>query len=59
VRLVLVPAVMELLGKANWWLPKPLARLLDRPGAGQPQDEAEAHPAQQALPAQADAVVTR
>jgi uncharacterized membrane protein YdfJ with MMPL/SSD domain len=28
VRLVLVPAVMELLGRANWWLPRPLARLL-------------------------------
>jgi RND superfamily putative drug exporter len=28
VRLVLVPAVMELLGNANWWLPAPLARLL-------------------------------
>jgi uncharacterized membrane protein YdfJ with MMPL/SSD domain len=28
VRLVLVPAVMELLGKANWWLPDPLARIL-------------------------------
>jgi RND superfamily putative drug exporter len=28
VRLVLVPAVMELLGAANWWLPRPLARLL-------------------------------
>ena len=27
VRLVLVPAVMELLGRANWWLPRPLARL--------------------------------
>jgi uncharacterized membrane protein YdfJ with MMPL/SSD domain len=27
VRLVLVPAVMELLGGANWWLPGPLARL--------------------------------
>ena len=33
VRLVLVPAVMELLGPANWWLPSGLARLLptDRP----------------------------
>jgi hypothetical protein len=31
--MVLVPAVMELLGKANWWLPRPLARLLPgRPG---------------------------
>jgi uncharacterized membrane protein YdfJ with MMPL/SSD domain len=29
VRLVLVPAVMELLGKANWWLPRPL-RALER-----------------------------
>jgi uncharacterized membrane protein YdfJ with MMPL/SSD domain len=30
VRMVLVPAVMELLGKANWWLPAPLARILGR-----------------------------
>jgi RND superfamily putative drug exporter len=28
VRLVLVPAAMELLGKWNWWLPRPLARVL-------------------------------
>ncbi|MFF2655183.1 MMPL family transporter [Streptomyces sp. NPDC058045] len=28
VRMVLVPAVMELLGSVNWWLPRPLARLL-------------------------------
>jgi RND superfamily putative drug exporter len=28
VRLVLVPAAMELLGKWNWWMPKPLARVL-------------------------------
>jgi uncharacterized membrane protein YdfJ with MMPL/SSD domain len=28
VRLVLVPAAMELLGNANWWLPRPLARIL-------------------------------
>ncbi|HET9895266.1 MAG TPA: MMPL family transporter [Streptosporangiaceae bacterium] len=27
VRLVLVPAIMELLGNANWWLPSPLRRL--------------------------------
>jgi RND superfamily putative drug exporter len=30
IRMVLVPAVMELLGKANWWLPAPLARILPR-----------------------------
>ncbi|MGH3159323.1 MAG: MMPL family transporter, partial [Streptosporangiaceae bacterium] len=34
VRLVLVPAVMELLGSANWWLPRPLARF--RTGSGHP-----------------------
>jgi uncharacterized membrane protein YdfJ with MMPL/SSD domain len=28
VRLILVPAAMELLGRWNWWLPGPLARLL-------------------------------
>jgi uncharacterized membrane protein YdfJ with MMPL/SSD domain len=31
VRLVLVPATMELMGRWNWWLPKPLARRLPRP----------------------------
>ncbi|MGH2693894.1 MAG: MMPL family transporter [Actinomycetota bacterium] len=30
VRMVLVPATMELLGKANWWVPKWLERLLPR-----------------------------
>ncbi|XVQ13423.1 MMPL family transporter [Spirillospora sp. CA-255316] len=30
VRLVLVPAAMALLGRANWWLPRPLDRLLPR-----------------------------
>jgi putative drug exporter of the RND superfamily len=30
VRLLLVPAVMYLLGKASWWLPRWLARLLPR-----------------------------
>ena len=28
VRLALVPAAMELLGRWNWWLPRPLARVL-------------------------------
>ncbi len=31
VRMVLVPAVMELLGASNWWLPRPLARILPAP----------------------------
>ncbi|WP_067461669.1 MMPL family transporter [Actinomadura macra] len=42
VRMVLVPAMMEVFGEANWWLPRPLARLLPahdehgeaRPGVG-------------------------
>jgi uncharacterized membrane protein YdfJ with MMPL/SSD domain len=32
VRLVLVPATMEIMGRWNWWLPKPIARIL--PDAG-------------------------
>jgi RND superfamily putative drug exporter len=35
VRLVVVPAIMRLLGKANWWAPKPLARLHRRLGLGE------------------------
>jgi uncharacterized membrane protein YidH (DUF202 family) len=34
VRLVLVPAAMELLGRFNWWLRRPLARLGPRPRGG-------------------------
>jgi RND superfamily putative drug exporter len=30
VRLAVVPAVMRLAGRWNWWLPRPLARLADR-----------------------------
>ncbi len=30
VRLILVPATMELLGRWNWWLPRPLQRVLPR-----------------------------
>ena len=48
VRLVLVPAVMELLGKANWWLPRPLARILPDAGRDSARDAVPAgedHPA--------------
>jgi uncharacterized membrane protein YdfJ with MMPL/SSD domain len=31
VRLVLVPATMEIMGRWNWWLPSRLARVLPRP----------------------------
>jgi len=41
VRLVLVPATMEVMGKWNWWLPRPLDRWLpdadfEASGAGEP-----------------------
>ncbi|EUA09948.1 MMPL family protein [Mycobacterium kansasii 732] len=32
VRMLLVPAFMHVLGRSNWWAPKPLARLHDRLG---------------------------
>jgi RND superfamily putative drug exporter len=32
VRAILVPAFMRLMGRRNWWAPKPLARLHDRFG---------------------------
>jgi RND superfamily putative drug exporter len=43
VRLILVPATMELLGDRNWWLPKWLDRIL-------PQIHVEAHPDDDTLP---------
>ncbi|HSG66984.1 MAG TPA: MMPL family transporter, partial [Gammaproteobacteria bacterium] len=30
VRAILVPAFMRIAGRANWWMPAPLARLADR-----------------------------
>jgi RND superfamily putative drug exporter len=44
VRILLVPAFMHLLGRMNWWAPKPLARLHDRFGLreGAGRDEPEA-----------------
>jgi Predicted drug exporters of the RND superfamily len=32
IRALLVPALMELLGKWNWWAPRPLRRLHERWG---------------------------
>jgi RND superfamily putative drug exporter len=42
VRLVLVPAVMELLGRANWWLPPWLARVLPKTSLSEDEPPAEA-----------------
>jgi RND superfamily putative drug exporter len=45
VRMVLVPAVMQLLGRGTWWIPRWLDRLLPRfgaePGAARPRRELE------------------
>ncbi|MDL2076347.1 MMPL family transporter [Streptomyces sp. GXMU-J15] len=41
VRMVLVPATMTLLGRANWWLPKWLDRLLPRGPVGGDDTDAE------------------
>jgi RND superfamily putative drug exporter len=35
VRMLLLPAVMHVLGRANWWAPKPLARLHERFGVSE------------------------
>ncbi len=53
VRMVLLPVSMHLLGKWNWWAPKPLVRLHDRFGV-QEGHEVEIRPA--AVPAQTTAV---
>ena len=42
VRLILVPATMELMGKWNWWLPKPLHRVLPRAAFEAPETTAPA-----------------
>ena len=44
VRLILVPATMEIMGRWNWWLPKPLARVLPRHGLRGPPGRAGTGP---------------
>ena len=43
VRMVLVPASMKMLGRSNWWAPKPLVWLHDRIGIGD-EGSPELHP---------------
>ena len=42
VRMLLVPAFMHLLGKWNWWAPKPLARLHARIGISESGEDTHA-----------------
>ena len=55
IRLVLVPALMSLLGRANWWVPGWMDRLLPRisiePGADEVADDTVASPDGQLTPA--------
>jgi RND superfamily putative drug exporter len=37
VRILIVPAIMRILGRANWWAPRPLSWLHQRIGAGEPR----------------------
>ena len=39
VRMLLVPAFMHMLGRWNWWAPKPLARLHERIGISESADD--------------------
>jgi RND superfamily putative drug exporter len=49
VRMVLVPSTMELAGRANWWLPKWLDRILPNLHVDEPEsdEEAPAEPARE------------
>ena len=49
VRILLVPATMRLLGRANWWVPRPLRRLYAQYGIG--EDGGAAAAARPATPA--------
>jgi RND superfamily putative drug exporter len=54
VRMVLVPATMSLAGRANWWLPSWLDRVLphvDLEGGTTAEDETEAIPEREAIAA--------
>jgi RND superfamily putative drug exporter len=44
VRILLVPATMRLLGRANWWAPGPLRRLYARYGISEVEREAPPAP---------------
>jgi len=47
VRALLVPSLMELLGKWNWWAPAPLRRLHQRWGIGEGSPIRQAEPAEE------------
>jgi RND superfamily putative drug exporter len=50
VRVLLVPATMRLLGRANWWAPAPLRRLYARYGIAETEPEPRRHASTRATP---------
>ena len=54
VRVLLVPATMRLLGRANWWAPGPLRRLYARYGIRESDGEPAPRPATASWPEPAD-----
>jgi uncharacterized membrane protein YdfJ with MMPL/SSD domain len=50
VRILLVPATMRLLGRANWWAPGPLRRLYARYGIRESDGEPTPEPARELTP---------
>jgi RND superfamily putative drug exporter len=50
VRMVLVPAFMHVLGRWNWWAPKPLTRLHERIGISESADELRLAPIESGRP---------
>jgi uncharacterized membrane protein YdfJ with MMPL/SSD domain len=53
VRVLLVPAAMRLLGRANWWAPRPLRRLYARYGIRETEEAPASAPAQTPHPVSA------
>lgn len=49
VRAMLVPSLMALLGKANWWAPAPLRRFHDRFGVSESEPDLEPRPVPEAV----------
>ncbi len=59
VRVMLVPATMRLLGRANWWAPRPLRRIYARYGINEAADQADTEVSRPELAGASEAVAQR
>jgi RND superfamily putative drug exporter len=50
IRVVLVPATMKLIGRANWWAPGPLRRLHERIGLGESESSSAPNSSSSSVP---------